>query len=57
MFRFGVRSGKRNARLQRIERPDKSEFSVADTLTHADSLLFIQEGVFGPEPASGEQTR
>lgn len=57
VFRFGVRSGKRNARLQHIERPDKAEFLVSDTLTHADSLLFIQEGVFGPAPASGEQTR
>lgn len=45
VFRFGVRSGKRNASLQYIARPNKAEFSVADTLTHSDSLFMIQNGV------------
>lgn len=45
VFRFGVSSGRRNVALERMQRPDASEFSVADTLTHADSLLFIREGV------------
>ena len=44
-FRYGVSSGKQNARLARMQRPDAAEFAVADTLTHADSLLFIREGI------------
>lgn len=45
VFHFGVRSGRKNARLQRLERPNSKEFSVADTLTHSDSLFLIQQGV------------
>lgn len=49
VFHFGVNSGKRNARLQQLERPTGGEFSVADTLTHADSLFMIRNGVI-PKP-------
>lgn len=45
VFHFGVRSGRKNARLQRLSRPNAKEFSVADTLTHSDSLFLIQQGV------------
>lgn len=44
-FRYGVSSGKQNARLARMQRPDAAEFAVPDTLTRADSLLFIREGI------------
>lgn len=51
VFHFGVNSGKRNARLQQLEHPSSGEFSVADTLTHADSLFMIRNGVI-PRPES-----
>lgn len=44
-FRYGVSSGKQNARLARMQRPDSAEFAVPDTLSRADSLLFIREGI------------
>ena len=36
--------------MMEAPRPDRAEFSVADTLTHADSVIFIQGGVLeGPK--------
>ena len=55
IFRFGVQSGHRNAHLQKLERPNEAEFEVADTLTHADSLFLIQQGVI-PMPEGFDMT-
>jgi len=54
MFRFGVNSGSRNRKLALqpqgpVNQPD--EFSVPDTLTHADSVLFMQQGIIEMSPA------
>ncbi len=51
VFRFGVRSGKRNVSLEMPQlRFNPSEYEVADTLTHADSLFFIREGILPAPP-------
>lgn len=45
VFRFGVSSGRRNARLA-VDAPlPTREYSVSDTLTPADSLFFRQQGI------------
>lgn len=49
VFKFGVNSGRQTKLMMEAPRPDRAEFSVADTLTHADSVIFIQGGVLeGP---------
>lgn len=48
VFKFGVSEGRRNLTLERLQRPDAAEFSVADTLSRADSLLFIEAGALPP---------
>lgn len=50
VFKFGVNSGRQTKLMMEAPRPDRAEFSVADTLTHADSVIFIQGGVLeGPK--------
>ncbi len=49
VFKFGVRSGHHTKLMMEEPKFSRSEFSVADTLTHADSLIFIQGGAIeGP---------
>lgn len=48
VFKFGVTSGELNARLQNLTRPVATEFEIADTLSHADSLFFINNGILPP---------
>lgn len=51
VFRFGVRSGKRNVSLEMPQlRFNPIEYEAPDTLTHADSLFFIREGVLPAPP-------
>lgn len=49
VFKFGVNNGKRNKRLtlstSNAAKKASQEFRVSDTFTHADSVLFMQEGV------------
>lgn len=56
VFRFGVSEGKRNLRLERLQRPDAAEFEVPDTISPTDSLLFIEAGVLPPSPAFRDST-
>ena len=50
VFKFGVSSGKHTKLMMEAPRPNKAEFSVSDTLTHADSVIFIQGGAIeGPK--------
>ncbi len=54
VFRFGVRSGDADAQLELsgvTASSSGSEYNVGDTLTHADSVLFMQEGVIEMTPA------
>ncbi len=48
VFKFGVTSGELNARLQSLTKPVDTEFEIADTLTRADSLFFINNGILPP---------
>lgn len=49
VFKFGVRSGRHTKLMLQAPKVNREEFSVADTLTHADSLIFIQGGAIeGP---------
>lgn len=50
VFKFGVSSGRHTKLMMEAPRPNKAEFSVSDTLTHADSVIFIQGGAIeGPK--------
>lgn len=54
MFSFGVRTGHANRRLEigtLTPAQLKAEYAVGDTLTHADSVLFMREGVLEMTPA------
>lgn len=54
MFRFGVRTGQseRRIELSEIRAPrSEAEYATGDTLTHADSVLFMREGVIEMTPA------
>lgn len=53
VFKLGVKSGRRHTDIV-MKRPvySASEFSVGDTLTHADSLIFIQGGAIEGLPVS-----
>lgn len=57
VFSFGVRSGRANARLEMRQPPSPEEFTVADTLTQADSLFFIKEGILPLPPELTPGTR
>lgn len=49
VFKFGVKNGHHTKLMLEAPKISASEFSVADTLTHADSLIFIQGGAIeGP---------
>lgn len=50
VFQFGARNGKRTRLLMESPKYAPGEFSVADTLTHADSVIFIQGGVIQGPP-------
>lgn len=49
VFRFGVKTGKQNKKITLSTQGSTSrtapEYGVSDNLTHADSVLFMQEGV------------
>lgn len=61
VFKFGVKSGRRNRKLsltpQGSLRPKAQEYSVADTLTHADSVLFMREGVIPMSPSVADSLK
>ena len=49
VFKFGVQSGHHTKLMLEAPKVSPEEFLVADTLTHADSLIFIQGGAIeGP---------
>lgn len=50
VFQFGARNGKRTRLLMESPKYAEGEFSVADTLTHADSVIFIQGGAIEGPP-------
>ena len=50
VFQFGVQSGKHTKLMLSEPKVNNAEFSVSDTLTHADSLMFIQQGVIEAPP-------
>lgn len=50
VFKFGVKNS-RNIRLTASEpKPSKREFENADTISAADSLFFIRQGIITPPP-------
>ncbi|MCC8071948.1 MAG: hypothetical protein LIO90_09130 [Bacteroidales bacterium] len=50
VFKFGVKNAHAGVKMKMPSTVDQSEFSVADTLTHADSIIFIQGGAIeGPK--------
>lgn len=49
VFKFGVRNGNK-AHLHLTPHVNTDEFSVADTLTHADSVMFIKQGLIEAPP-------
>ena len=55
VFKFGVKTGKREKLLIRQPQFSTSEYSVSDTLTRADSLMFIKEGVITAPPGYLEE--
>ncbi|MBD5346204.1 MAG: hypothetical protein HDR92_03625 [Bacteroides sp.] len=57
VFRFGISEGRRNLHLDRMQKPDTSEFAVPDTLSPADSLLFMEAGVLPPASFSSDSTK
>lgn len=46
VFKFGVKNGHHVKLMEEVPKVSPEEFLVADTLTHADSLIFMQAGVF-----------
>ncbi|MCH5320017.1 MAG: hypothetical protein J1E38_09975 [Paramuribaculum sp.] len=46
VFKFGVKNGHYVKLMEEVPKVSPEEFLVADTLTHADSLIFMQAGVF-----------
>lgn len=49
VFKFGARTGKRTDLILKNPKQTAAEFQVSDTLTHEDSLIFIQGGAIeGP---------
>lgn len=49
VFKSGMRSGQHTKLMMKEPKFSRSEFSISDTLTHADSLIFIQGGAIeGP---------
>ncbi len=55
VFKFGVKTGKREQLLIRQPQFSESEYAVSDTLTRADSLMFIKEGVIEAPPGYLEE--
>lgn len=50
VFSFGARNGRRTKLLMDSPKYRPGEFLVSDTLTHADSVIFIQGGVIEGPP-------
>lgn len=50
VFQFGARNGKHTRLMLEAPKPSAAEFMVSDTLTHADSLIFIQGGALEGPP-------
>ena len=59
VFHFGVNSGRQGRKLRLSTGPvtTPGEFSVSDDMTHADSVLFMQEGVLEMTPAVADSIR
>ena len=60
VFKFGVKNGHYVKLMEEAPKVNAAEFLVADTLTHADSLIFMQAGVFEghdipPFPMTGDE--
>lgn len=57
VFQFGARNGRRTKLMLESPKQSDAEFMVSDTLTHADSVIFIQGGAIeGPAVPPFPQT-
>ncbi len=50
VFKFGVSNSKYVSLTQSEPKPSKQEFEVSDSISAADSLFFIRQGVLTPPP-------